>query len=291
MPVRLPLLLIALTATMTLALAGTAWAGASDPPSSGGLLPPNPPSSPPTISGTALEGEVLTGDKGTWDATANPDSFTYEWLRCDAKTCETAGATDKHLLTHEDVGRTIKLRVTAQSFTLGDGYREADSGVTAEISPAPTSVPGPTRSPATSPPAYGQPASPASPPAQPAKSTPALKRLAPFPLLVIGGRVAGSTTIFTSVRLTRVPKGATVRISCSGRSCPFGRSAATLRRGSRMTLARLQGRLRAGTVITITVRKGRTLGKYTRLRIRRATAPARVDRCVRPGSSKPVPCR
>ena len=61
--------------------------------------------------------------------------------------------------------------------------------------------------------------------------------------------------------------------------------------GSRdVRIAPLQRRLRAGTVIVITVRKGNTVGKYIRLRFRGGSAPARVDRCVVPKSSKPVSC-
>jgi len=58
-----------------------------------------------------------------------------------------------------------------------------------------------------------------------------------------------------------------------------------------MRLRRLEGRLAAGVTVVITVRKGNTLGKYTRLRFQRGLAPARLDRCVAPKSSKPVSCR
>ncbi len=251
-------------------------------------VPPSPPTAPPSITGTAQENEVLTGDRGAWDATAV--SFTYEWFRCDLATCETTGDTDlSHTLTADDVGKTIKLRVTGRSAT--NGTTEADSDSFGPIAPAPPG-PTPTPTPATSPPAStGPPATTSPPPAKQSKPAPTLKRLSPFPLLVIGGRVSGSVTVFSSVSLNRMPRGATVRISCTGRSCPFARSATTLRKGSKMTLVSLQRSLSAGTVITITVRKGKTLGKYTRLRIRRGTAPARVDRCVRPGSSKPVACK
>ena len=65
-----------------------------------------------------------------------------------------------------------------------------------------------------------------------------------------------------------------------------------VRKGKARTvkLRQLQRRMRAGTVVVITVRKGNTLGKYIRLRSRRSAAPSRVDRCVAPKSSKPVKC-
>ncbi|MEJ7714248.1 MAG: hypothetical protein WKF40_00500 [Thermoleophilaceae bacterium] len=119
----------------------------------------------------------------------------------------------------------------------------------------------------------------------------ALKRLRPFPVVLIGGRVAGRVTTVTRIRLRRVPRGARVSTSCSGRGCPYRKSSSVLRRGSTMRLRRLEGRLAAGLTVVITVRKGNTLGKYTRLRFRRGLAPARVDRCVAPKSPKPVSCR
>ena len=80
--------------------------------------------------------------------------------------------------------------------------------------------------------------------------------------------------------------------TCRGRGCPFKTNTVKVRKGKARTVAlpRLQRQMRAGTTVVITVRKGNTLGKYIRLRFRRGTAPARVDRCVAPKSSKPVKC-
>jgi len=38
------------------------------------------------------------------------------------------------------------------------------------------------------------------------------------------------------------------------------------------------------------VTRGDAVGKFTRFRIRRGKAPLRADRCLVPGSSRPVAC-
>ncbi len=123
-------------------------------------------------------------------------------------------------------------------------------------------------------------------------STTKLKRLSPFPLMLIDGRVAGRITSISTLRLRRVPGGSTIGIRCTGRGCPFAQEHGEGAQGQEPhgRPAPLQRRMRAGTTVVITVRKGNTLGKYIRLRFRRGTAPARVDRCVAPKSSKPVKC-
>ena len=119
-----------------------------------------------------------------------------------------------------------------------------------------------------------------------------LKRLSPFPTLLVDGRVAGRSTQITTLRLRRVAGGATITSTCKGRGCPFRKSTVRVRKGKSRTVAlpKLQRRMAAGTTVVITVRKGNTLGKYIRLRFRRGFAPARVDRCVAPKSSKPLKC-
>jgi hypothetical protein len=48
--------------------------------------------------------------------------------------------------------------------------------------------------------------------------------------------------------------------------------------------------LRAGVRLEVFVTKRGMIGKYTRFRIRRGKAPARLDRCLVPGVKKPVRC-
>ena len=108
-----------------------------------------------------------------------------------------------------------------------------------------------------------------------------LRKLSPFPVVAIGGRVIGRRVLVSLLRVSRAPRGAVVTVTCRGRGCPFRRSRRTIRRRAGLRIKGLERLLRSGTVITIVVRKGNTIGKYTRLRIRRG-APAGPYRPLHP---------
>ena len=84
---------------------------------------------PPTISGTAAQGQALTVDEGTW--TGAPSSFGYSWARCDPAgvTCTPiAGATARtYVPGPADSGSTLRVTVTG---TNSVGSQQADSAVT-----------------------------------------------------------------------------------------------------------------------------------------------------------------
>jgi hypothetical protein len=48
--------------------------------------------------------------------------------------------------------------------------------------------------------------------------------------------------------------------------------------------------LRHGTVLEITVTRGSTVGKFTRLRFQAGSPPRRTDRCVAPGTGRRATC-
>jgi hypothetical protein len=109
-------------------------------------------------------------------------------------------------------------------------------------------------------------------------------------VVAIGGRVFRRGVLVSQLRVYRAPRGSIVTVTCKGRSCPFKRIRRTVKRRSGLRLRGLEKSLRSGTVIVIVVRKGNTIGKYTRLRIRGGAAPSRLDRCIRPGASRPSAC-
>jgi hypothetical protein len=86
---------------------------------------------PPTITGTPRVGEVLTAQNGTWQN--SPTTFQYRWLRCNAggNNCELLAADGRtYRVAQEDVGSTLRVRVTAVN---ADGATNARSEQTAVV--------------------------------------------------------------------------------------------------------------------------------------------------------------
>jgi len=98
----------------------------------------------PRISGTPVEGRVLTAGNGSWSGTS-PFRFTYRWLRCDTSgggvdgvTCTgISGAVGKtYVLRRADVSHRIRVRVTAAN---SEGTSTATSNATEVVRSAATS--------------------------------------------------------------------------------------------------------------------------------------------------------
>jgi hypothetical protein len=96
----------------------------------------------PTIGGNAQEGQTLTAGAGTWTGT-QPFTFAYQWLRCDPNgaSCANviAATAQTFALTIADVGRTLRVSVTARN---AGGSRAANSAATAVVAAAPPPGPG-----------------------------------------------------------------------------------------------------------------------------------------------------
>src|SRR6187551_1690320 len=86
---------------------------------------------PPTITGTARQGEALTAQNGTWDN--SPTEFRYRWLRCNpgGNNCVLLASDGKtYRVGQNDVGNTLRVRVTAVN---ADGSTNARSEQTAVV--------------------------------------------------------------------------------------------------------------------------------------------------------------
>lgn len=94
---------------------------------SGTTMEPPGNTAPPTVSGTARQGQTLTATTGTWSGTA-PLSYAYQWLRCDVAGVNCAAVSgaggSSFVLTALDVGKTMRVRVTAENAA---GRESADS--------------------------------------------------------------------------------------------------------------------------------------------------------------------
>ena len=98
-------------------------------------------SSPPTVSGTAQAGLVLTTSTGTWTG-SQPVAYGYQWLRCDSTGSGCAAAegevTSNYRLVAGDVGSTFRARVTA---TNASGSKSATSAPTDVVSASSAGTP------------------------------------------------------------------------------------------------------------------------------------------------------
>jgi hypothetical protein len=93
---------------------------------------------PPTISGTAQVGQLLTASNGTWSGTT-PMTFTYQWRVCgtQGEACrDIQGATgNEYQLKAADEGNTLRVVVTAKN---SDGTDSSTSVPTALVAKAST---------------------------------------------------------------------------------------------------------------------------------------------------------
>ena len=102
------------------------------------VVKPKPPvnTALPVISGVAQAGQQLTTTNGLWSSPEAP-GFAIAWLRCDAAgaACSAiaGAAASAYTLTADDVGRTVRSRVTA---TNSSGSAQASSSPTAVVTAA-----------------------------------------------------------------------------------------------------------------------------------------------------------
>jgi PKD domain len=128
-----------------------------------------------------------------------------------------------------------------------------------------------------------------------------LRLMSPFPVVRVSG-VLKRRGIKLRLLSVSAPAGATVRVRCNGRGCAFRArtktvGTRTLRKPGRagtsavVRIRRLGRRvLQVGTTVRVYVTSPSSVGKYTRLRVRRGKPPARIDRCVLPSAERPAAC-
>ena len=95
--------------------------------------------SPPTVQGTSQAGLQLTASSGSWDGSAPPSSFGFQWVRCDrlgAGCVAIGGAVSSvYVLSSLDVGSTVGVVVTGSNAGGSVSVSSVVSGVVAAASP------------------------------------------------------------------------------------------------------------------------------------------------------------
>ena len=107
---------------------------------------PTPPAntSPPSVTGTAQDGQTLSASAGSWSGTP-PIGFAYQWRRCDSGgggCADISGAGGQsYTLTSADVGSTIRVTVTGSNAAGSSSASSAATSVVAAVPPSNTSPP------------------------------------------------------------------------------------------------------------------------------------------------------
>ncbi len=118
--------------------------------------------------------------------------------------------------------------------------------------------------------------------------------LAPFPVVRVVGVAFAKGMRLRLLSVQQAPPGAVVRVRCRGGGCPRHGASRTTVAGPHgvptIVFRSFERFLRPGAVIEVFVTKAGSLGKYTRLRVRRGKVPERVDLCLDAAGVKPISC-
>jgi hypothetical protein len=116
----------------------------------------------------------------------------------------------------------------------------------------------------------------------------------PFPVVRIAGSYDAAGVKLRLVRVQQMPAGARVTVRCKGRGCPLksaSRLAISTKQGvAPIELRRFERPLPAGVTLEILISKPGEIGKYTRVKVRRAKPPERTDTCLNPAGTQPLVC-
>jgi PKD repeat protein len=110
--------------------------------------------------------------------------------------------------------------------------------------------------------------------------------LSPSPVVTLGGAILSTGMRVETLRI-RAPRGSLVTVKCHGKGCGVSRRRKRVKR-STVSFKTYQRFLRAGTKLEIFVRKPKTIGDFTRYKIRAGKFPVRTDRCLPVGKDKPA---
>lgn len=227
---------------------------------------------PPEIHGTAESGKTLSATEGEWDH--EPSAFGYEWESCSTSTGCAAipGEVNSSMrLTDADVGRTVRVRVTARN-AAGEGT--AESAISGKVA-APPVLPSPTH-----------------------------RHLRPQVKTTMGWTFSWGAkyTLVTLLAVRGLPRRSDVDVLCHGRGCPLSHvrlrahvssscrrshCVASRQRPPVVDLTRLFSniRLRPNAQVTIVVSAPGWITKAFRFTVRANRAPRKLIGCLIAGST------
>jgi hypothetical protein len=233
--------------------------------------PPPPPNEPPNAAFAALPGSPLVGEEVAFVSYSDDrDGRIIEqaWdLNGDGIFDDAAGPLATRRFSVPG-GKTVTLRVT------DDKGAASTLSLTVQVLAQP-----PAGATSPSPPASRQPL---------AGPTPLPRMLSPFPIVRLVGSV---TELGTRIQLLSVsaPRGARAVVRCRGAGCPVKRAEKLVGRAP-VQFAALKRLMPAGVVLDVLVRRGDSIGKYTRFKLRRNRRPQRADGCLWPKTGRMAPC-
>ena len=253
------------------------------------------PGIPPRASFTATPQSALVDQNVSFDGAGSidPDGFVgsivrYQWDLDGDGAYEIDGVQASASRSYATPGtRSVRLRVTDVEGLVGETTRPV-------VVSAPPPAPPPPPPPVVAPPAPP----PAALPVAPAPVAP-LGPVAAPPLPRLGASVSftararGPYTELVALAVRPARAGWTVRVGCSGRSCPVRTTVRRVtRNASKLDLASLvRGRrLRAGSRLEVRVTKPGSIGVVRRLTIREGRGPRSESLCLAPGASRPAAC-
>jgi hypothetical protein len=103
---------------------------------------------------------------------------------------------------------------------------------------------------------------------------------------------SGRGTRVDSLKIKKVPAGASARVTCKGKRCAFSRRSVKLKKGAANAARFFKGRfLGKGAVVDVVISRAGFVGQVVRYTIRKPnTNPVRRDLCTSPGSVTPRSC-
>jgi PKD repeat protein len=110
----------------------------------------------------------------------------------------------------------------------------------------------------------------------------------PFPIVRLAGSVYPRGVKVRALE-AKAPRRSTVTVLCAGKSCPSKKIVKTAKRKP-VRFEAMTRFLREGTILSMSVRKGGQIGKYTRWLIRGGKLPKRKDLCLYPSRRKAARC-